>query len=412
VGITLVSVGSDDGSVDRTSDHSYVSADGRYITFQSASALVADDTNGVEDVFVHDRITGKTVRASTDANGMQGNAPSDDPAISADGRHVTFRSQASNFVPFDTNWTSWDVFTKDLETEAITRDSVTAQGKQSNGASHDPVLSADGRYVAFQSFASNLVAGDTNGAPDIFLRDRTTGSITRISITSHGGQANGPSEDPAISDDGTLVAFDSTASNLVGSDTNAASDVFVRDATVGTTIRVSTASSGAEATAGSVKAALAGDGSAIAFASDAPNLVAGDTNAKTDIFVKVLATGATSRASVGDGGAEADKVSGQPSISRDGTRVTFNSQAQNLVPRDTNGAEDIFVRDLVAQATVRVSLGPAGLEADALSRNPAMSADGTTVAFESDATNLVGGDANDGRDVFVCTLVEAALGYR
>jgi len=178
------------------------------------------DSWGSGDVFVHDRVTGATTMVSVTPGGTDGNDDSDTPAISADGRYVAFVSWASNLVAGDTNWQS-DVFVRDRVTGATTRVSVASDGTQANGLNRTPMISADGRYVAFPSEASNLVAGDTNGKPDVFVRDRVTGATTRVSVTNAGSQANGNSGRPAINADGRYVAFESDASNLVAGDTNA-----------------------------------------------------------------------------------------------------------------------------------------------------------------------------------------------
>lgn len=200
---TRESESSSHGQGNGVSDKAYISSDGRYVTFRSgASNLVANDTNNAVDVFVKDRLTGVTVAASSTAAGVIANARSDDGSISADGRHVTFRSQASNLVANDTNGNAWDTFVKDLDTGTVERVSLSSAGAQGNGASFYPVLSADGRWVAFRSDATNLITGDTNGVGDIYLRDRQTGTTTRISVATGGAQSNAKSDRPAISDDG------------------------------------------------------------------------------------------------------------------------------------------------------------------------------------------------------------------
>src|SRR5207249_1268748 len=213
--------------------HPALSADGRFVAFGSdATNLVAGDTNGTTDVFVHDRQTGTTERVSVaSGGGTQGNGKSGGffafPALSADGRFVAFQSDATNLVAGDTNGTT-DVFVHDRQTATTERVSV-------NGFSAGPALSADGRFVAFHSTGSNLVAGDTNGATDVFVHDRQTGTTERVSGASDGTQGNDASAGPALSADGRLVAFHSSATNLVAGDANRAYDVFVHDRAVSTT---------------------------------------------------------------------------------------------------------------------------------------------------------------------------------
>src|SRR5256712_380330 len=230
------------------------------------------------------------------------------------------------------------------QTPSTKRVSVDSHGAQGNGGSFDPAISADGRFVAFDSVASNLVAGDTNAAFDVFVRDRKTGKTRRVSVDSHGAQGNGDSFDPAISADGRFVAFDSVASNLVAGDTNAASDVFVRDRKTGKTRRVSVASHGTQGNGASFGPSISADGRFVAFTSAASNLVAGDSNEAYDVFVRVRKTAKPSPASLDSHGAQGNGESFNPAISADGRFVAFRSSASNLVAGDTNGAADVFVR--------------------------------------------------------------------
>jgi len=205
-----------------------VSATGRFVAFESdATNLVPGDTNRAADIFVHDRQTGKTELVSTATSGQQGNDRSSAPAISGDGRYVTFWSWASNLIPGDTNGVS-DVFVHDRQTGVTQRVSVDSSGRQANRFSNQPSISADGRYVAFWSRATNLVAGDSNGAADIFVRDLQAGTTTRANVTSSGAQARGgASQQPSISPDGHVVAFTSFAHNLASNDLNNSQDVYV-----------------------------------------------------------------------------------------------------------------------------------------------------------------------------------------
>ncbi|MCJ2033584.1 hypothetical protein MKK54_05095, partial [Methylobacterium sp. J-068] len=297
-----------------------------------------------------------TTRASTAADGTQGNTASTTTSsasqISADGRYVVFSSNATNLVTGDANATS-DIFVKDLLTGAVTLVSVASDGTQGNASSTNASISADGTRVAFTSSATNLVAGDTNGQQDIFVRDLTTNTTTRVSVASDGSQATGgASLSAAISADGTHVAFTSAATNLVAGDTNGQQDIFVRDLTANTTTRVNVASDGSQATGGaSVSAAISADGTHVAFTSAATNLVAGDTNNQQDIFVRDLTPGTTTRVAVASAGSKATGgASSSPSISGNGARVAFTSNATNLVAPDTNGNPDVFVADAVCYA--------------------------------------------------------------
>ena len=406
-----VSVASDGTEGNDVSLAAAFSADGRFVAFDSAASdFVAGDTNGSSDVFVHDRQTGTTERVSVASDGTEGNASSGligfaaPPALSADGRFVAFRSAATNLVAGDTNGAT-DVFVHDRQGGTTERVSVASDGTESNAASLSSALSEDGRFVAFHSAATNLVAGDTNGATDVFVHDRQTGTTERVSVASDETQGDSASTYPALSGDGRFVAFDSAATNLVAGDTNGATDVFVHDRQMGTTERVSVASNGTQANGNSGGffsfPALSADGRFVAFESDATNLVAGDTNDATDVFVHDRQTGTTERVSVASSGVQGSGFSAWPALSTDGRFVAFHSTSTNLVAGDANGATDVFVHDRQAGTTERVSLASNGSQGNDSSAGPALSADGLQVAFHSTATNLVAGDANLMYDVFV-----------
>jgi len=382
-----------------------ISANGRYVTFHSnASNLVPNDTNASYDIFVRDLQSGTTERVSVDQAGVQGNWNSFRPSISADGRYVAFESQATNLDPMDTNGTA-DIFVHDRLLGTNERISVDSSGAQADSNSYGASISADGRYVAFLSAATNLVPGDTNGILDAFVRDRQTGTTTRVSVDSAGAQCDGECQDVSISANGRFVAFQSAATNLVPGDTNGQLDDFVHDLTTGTTERVSVGSGGVEGL-GAVYglASLSADGRFVAFCSDAGNLVPGDTNACRDAFVHDRQSGATQRVSITSAGAQADGDSIASDISSDGRYVSFYSLATNLVPGDTNGVYDAFIHDRSSGTTARVSLDSSGAQGNGNSGLGRLSSDSRLVAFVSDATNLVSGDTNGFRDIFVRDL--------
>ncbi|MGB8981913.1 MAG: hypothetical protein WCC12_08565, partial [Anaerolineales bacterium] len=225
---------------------------------------------------------GDTTRVSVDSAGGQANAPSRRSVISADGNYVAFTSEATNLVSGDTNDLP-DVFVHDRQTGLTERVSVADDESQANSWSEDPpAISADGRYVAFVSMASNLVSGDTNNIMDVFVRDRQLGQTTRVSVDSSGAQVSGDEWTNfgglALSGDGRFVVFTSNVTSLVTGDTNGAEDVFVHDRQTGATIRISVSSSGEQSNASSYSGSISGNGQLTAFTSGATNLVSDDTN--------------------------------------------------------------------------------------------------------------------------------------
>ncbi len=378
-----------------------ISANGRFVAFRSsASNLCIGDSNGYEDIFVRDRQSLTTERVSVGPGGVETNYDCWGASISADGRFVAFFSFATNLVAGDTNG-ACDVFVRDRQSGTTERASVATGGTESDGGGRSPAISADGRFVAFESYATNLVAGDTNNFSDIFVRDRQSGTTERVSVDSGGAEANHDSFEPSISADGRFVAFRSLAVNLVAGDSNGTWDIFVHDRLSGTTERVSVDSSGNQSNNFSWHPSISADGQLVAFMSGASSLVTADTNGFQDIFVHDRQTGMTERASVGSTGTQADGQCDIPSISADGRFVAFQSDASNLGGGSTNGTGDVFVHDRQSGTTVCVSVDSNGVDGNSESRGPSTSADGRLVAFMSVASNLVGGDTNAVPDVFV-----------
>jgi Tol biopolymer transport system component len=392
-----VSVSSRGVQGQRASRTPALSGDGRFVVFtSSAENLVPGDTNRKSEVFVRDLKTGRTRRVSVTSNGAQANHSSGGASISSNGRYVVFASAASNLVPHDSNRRE-DVFLRDLTRHTTTRVSVSSTGKQRKGASSDGVISADGRSVAFVY---------SNGVPQAFVRHLDTHKTERVSVSRSGKSGNDGSFAITISGNGRLVAFESFASNLVSGDTNARGDVFVRDLKARTTRRISVSTGGAQGNLESISPSISADGRFVAFASHASNLVGGDTNGTFDTFLRDLENRTTERISVSSSGDQANGGSapdalGNGAISQHGEFVVFTSLASNLVPDDTNDAGDVFLRDIAHRTTTRLSVSTAGSPGNALSSGGVVSADGRFVAFTSDATNLVGGDTNGRSDVFV-----------
>lgn len=383
-----------------------ISADGRHVLFFSDAAnLVDHDTNGNmfggggDDGFVRDRDTDgngifdepggvRTTRVTVSTQGKEADLGTLGGGMSPNGRHVVFMSLATNLVPNDNNG-SLDTFLHDRdadgdgifdEPEAITTERVGVgnRGEEAIGGTLQNGFSRDARYIVFRSAADNLVDGDTNGKIDTFVRDRVAGTTERISLTWDGQQQNGDSASSTagvqwcISDDGRYLVFLSAATNLVREpDTNNAFDLFVRDRVKGDTRRVSVAWDGAQANTGE-------------YRFENPH----------HLIPQAYILAATKGPSSATG----------HSISPDGRYVLFSSPASNLVPGDTNGFEDVFLRDVIEQTTIRVSVSAAGEEGNLWSTAPRLSEDGRFVAFSSLASNLVPGDSNETIDVFVREL--------
>jgi Tol biopolymer transport system component len=381
-----------------------MSLDGRYVAFSSdASDLVPGDNNGATDVFVRDTLNGTVQLVSTISGGSDSaNGASVSPAISSNGRYVAFSSTATNLSGLDENGTFSDIYVRNLDDGFVRRVNDPDDGS-SNGVAYSPSISADGRYIAYASDSTTIVPGDVNNAFDVFVNDwtPTSSSTTLVSVTSAGVQADNRSSAPSISPDGRYVAFSSLAANLVAGDTNGFGDVFLRDRGAGTTTRVSVSTAGAQGGAESAQPKISADGRYVAFSSAATNLVTGDTNAAGDIFVRDRQNATTTRASVDAGSVEAVGVSTEPDISGDGRYIVFTSTAANLVPSDTNGKADVFVRDQVTNGTTRVSTAQQFAQGNASSGQdsttafaPAITGDGRYVGFNTIATNLVTPDAN------------------
>ncbi|MCB2187319.1 MAG: hypothetical protein KQJ78_12930 [Deltaproteobacteria bacterium] len=397
----LVSVSTTGGLADAQSESSRISADGRYVLFRSlATNLVDNDTNGMPDLFLRDLLTGQTTRVSLGNDAAQADNTTWSGDLSADGRYVVFDSAATNLVEGDTNGRT-DIFVRDLQTGVTTRINLAPNGDQADGSSFDPHLSGDGRYVVYESFATNLVEGETNGQNDVFVYDTVSRTTTRVSVKSDGTEGNNVSEDGQISADGRWVVFESGANNLVEGDNNAVKDVFLHDCQTGETVRLSLNTAGEEANNGSSTPWISDDGRYAVFYSVANNLVAGDTNLVGEIFQRDVVAGTTTRLSLGSGGVEGDQESNEPSQNAAGSRVTFHSTATNLVASDLNGVGDVFLRDLASGVNQIISLDSQGRAANGNSYDGKLARQADYVTFTSGADNLVNLDTNAAADVFV-----------
>ena len=400
--LSVSSVGAqgDDGSFGPAT-----SADGRYTAFVSrASNLVAGDSNGRCDVFVRDARAGSTERVSLTASGEESAGGVEcfvTPALSGDGRRVVFASSAADLVAGDSGgWT--DVFVRDRVAGTTTRVSETPSGEEAGGNSQDPAISADGRTVAFASVAPDLVPGAASSLGTLYTRDLESGAVEWVAPADDNLGGPGSSYQPSLSADGRYVAFGSSDAGLVEGDTNLRPDVFVRDRAFDTTTRVSVDSQGGEADyetsrQGSGDPAISADGRFVAFTSDARDLAAGVTATPIQIYIRDRIAGATTIASVNPAGDEGTGGDSlAPSISADGVVVVFHTEANNLYPGHVFGSADVVVRDTVAGTTRALTVARSS---DELSIFPSLSADGSFVAFGSLAP-LLADDTNGAIDVY------------
>lgn len=407
----IVSVADDGSHANAGAGDPSISDDGNVVAFSSSSDnLVAGDMNGVTDVFIRDRAAGTTRRVSISSTGVEGNGASYDASVSGDGNFVVFASAATNLTVGDANGVV-DIFIHDIGAGLTSRVSRSAAG--ANGPSFTPCVTSEGRYVAFSSDATNLVSADTNGARDVFVRDRVAGTTERASVKSNGAQANSGCFFPSMSRDGRYVAFSTWATNLDSADV-AWSDIYVRDRIAGTTTLVSLAYDGALANQSSDHPIVSDDGLSIAFESVAYNLVAGDWNdsGEIDLFVRRVAIPTTEWVNVdSDGNPDTSTFFYLDllSMSGDGTFIAIASDSSLLAPDlDGKGMSRVLCRNSGVPLTSNLSLAWDGIEADGPCYEAASSDDGRFVAFQSWATNLVQGGASGSQIYFRERSIAAA----
>ncbi|MGH2691075.1 MAG: hypothetical protein ACRDHM_01060 [Actinomycetota bacterium] len=403
-----VSVASDGTETDGYAAYPSISDDGRYVVFDSqASGLVPGDANELNDIFLHDRWTHRTELVSVSSDESQSEAPVYLARIDPSGRFVMFQSGSTKLAPGANGVGS--VFLRDLEAGTTELVSLNSEEQAAGSLSFPGDVTPGARFVAFESFASNLAPGDTNDKNDVFVRDRIEGTTTRVSLRADGEQRVGDSNSPSISEDGRYVAY--TA--LVGTQGEERSDfidemqVFWHDRQTGDVRMISVSSDGRRGNAFSSSADISGDGRYVAFQSAASNLVPGDANRAGDVFVHDTLTRTTRRISVTSAGEEAGGGSGGPILTGEGRYVAFTSSASNLVGGDANGRNDSFVHDLATGVTERVSLGSAGQEPTSHSENVYVAGAGRFVTF-ANYSPLVPEDQNNARDIFVLDRGPAA----
>ena len=381
------------------SRESALSVDGTKVAFESyATNLDPADTDLVKDVYVKNLATGDIILASTSDTGVKGNSDSSGAVLSADGTKVAFDSFASNLDPAAIS--GGNVYVKNLATGDITLASTSDAGVTGNSTSLGPVLSSDGTKVAFDSYATNLDAADTDGNADVYVKNLATGDIILASTSDTGVKGNSNSSGAVLSADGTKVAFHSTATNLDPAN-GPFIDVYVKNLATGDIVVASTSDAGVTGNPGSLNPSLSADGTNVAFESGATNLDPADALSGVDVYVKNLATGDIVLASTSDAGVKGNGISLYPSLSADGTKVAFESHSDNLDPADTDGFEDVYVKNL---ATGDITLASTSDAETTGGLAPALSADGTKVAFDTPA--IAPGDTAGYFQVFVKELTK------
>lgn len=381
------------------------SADGRLIMFESeATNLAQGDVNGASDIFIHDRVSGVTTLVSQSISGVPGNAPSFFATFTPDGRFVAFASSASDLVANDANGNATDMFVRDLLSGTTELVSVSSAGEQANGDSGWGATSADGRYVAFLSRATNLVAGVVDGSNQVFLRDRVAGTTILVSRSSSGAVGDGDCWGVAISANGSIVSFGSTATNLVSGDSNQMSHVFVHEIASGVTECISATPSGLPGNGWSYNGELSADGRIATFASYSSDLIAGGTNGQCHEFVRDRLAGTTEIVSVDTSGNEGNGYSWPGNLSADGRFISFGSMASNLVAGDTNQSEDSFVHDRLTGETFLAGLTSTGHLCQYGSYGGRISPDGRHVAFSGQGEDIIPGGAHGHVLLFVRDL--------
>jgi uncharacterized repeat protein (TIGR01451 family) len=351
---------------------------------------------------------GDLVLASTTAAAVKGDSDSMQPSLSANGTMVAFDTFAKNLDAGDLVDDS-DVYVKELSTGVLTLASADVDGTKGDNSSANASLAADGSRVAFDSSATNLDGADTDTLVDVYVKDLASGALALASVSAEGEKGNGSSISPSLSADGTSIAFASASTNLVSTDADETPDIFVKDLDTGVVSLASTDGSGIKANGASADASISADGTRVAFSSSATNLDPADTESDADVYVKDLLTGAIELASATTAG-KGDGADTAPSLSADGTTVAFSSFSTNLDPADIDHlAEDVYVKDLDSGALSLASTADDASKGDGSSGAPSLSGDGSRVAFQSVASNLDPGHTDATSDVYVKDLTTMDL---
>ncbi|MCQ1539096.1 PKD domain-containing protein [Methanocalculus taiwanensis] len=404
----LVSVATDGNPGNSDSFLGDISSDGRFVTFSSSSSNLVqgmDPPTWLQNIFVRDRIAGTTTLVSTAINGTQANGDSTKPVISSDGRYIAFQSNANNLVLNDTNGRT-DIFVYDRNNANITRVSVATDGTEGWGG-RNPSISLDGHYIAFESMDDFGEPTGHAGYTYVYIHDINSSTTTRVSVSSSGQAGLGQSLNPSTADKGGIIAFDSSANNLVPNDTNGLADIFVHLKGAKITSRVSIASNGTEGDGESSSPSISDDGRFITFTSKSKNFESGAESKGygelPDIFVHDREHTTTTRVSKDPNGAPGNYWSHNPSISGDGRYITYDSESTNLVtglPPESY-MKRIFLYEIETESTTLISVAYDGTPADGTTENAVISEDGRYIAFEGRASNLIPGGSSYPKSIYI-----------
>ena len=414
--IERVSLGT--GSVQSNGESYYLSLseDASVATFESFNTNWGPDQKDVNfvDIFVRDRVTDVTTKISVTPSGKPSDQRSFDPMLSADGRYVSFISYATNLVPYDTNRHPYsddglDVFLYDRLAGTLQRVSLDWEGQQIDANSVGSIT-PDAHYVVFTSIGDHVAKNDTNSKhiAAIYKRNIHTGAIERITKGPNGEYPNGGVGGANSSFNGRYIAYTADATNLVPNDVNGVRDVLLYDSVTQETIMVSKPAGGGQSNGLSSPAHISSDGRYVAFRSFASNLVPGDVNGQSDIFVYDIVTGDLEMVSVSSTGVLGNGVSKDPGICGDGRFVVFTSEATNLVPQPHNGQRQIYVHDRQRHETFLASVNSNGDMGNGRGHRGTLSADCSTVGFATDASNIIANDTNGVRDLFAARIMYPA----
>lgn len=392
-----------------------LSSDGNLVLFESrANNLTPLDIQNYTNIFLHNRTANTNILISKALGGVAPDGNSGSARMSADNKFIVFQSNANNLDVIDTNINP-DIFLYDVTADTVSLISKATDGTVSDSYSRQPSISADGRYITYVSEGTNLVANDTNNEADVFLYDRITQTTTRVNVDSSGNEAHKPTSDsnpaasrPQITADGTKVIFSSFQSNLVANDTNNAEDIFVRDLTNNTTTRISTDTNGAELSKGAMFPSISENASIIAYQEPLKN--------GNRIFYYDTSDSSVHQVASPTGHTSYTPYFRNPSVSGNGKFITFESFADNLVPGDTNHRWDTFQYSIPTQTLTRISTDAAGVEANKQEWIPyyspaSMSRNGKTIAHVSTASNLVSGDTDGVEDIFITSMENAKVSF-